>query len=85
MEKHSRKQFNQETAVETIKRAGDRWPSSFVPRSKVPRFTGGLFAVGTLANKDAEGKGPGGSFRIGRQVCYPVDSLCNWLIERLEA
>ena len=84
MKTTSRKQFNQEAAVETIKKAGDRWPSSFVPRSQVPKFTGGLIAVGTIANKDSEGTGPNGAFRVGRQVCYPVDSLCDWLIGRLE-
>ena len=80
----SKKQFNLEAAVETIKKAGDRWPSSFVPRSQVPKFTGGLIAAGTLANRDSEGSGPPGAFKVGRQVCYPVESLCDWLIRKLE-
>jgi hypothetical protein len=83
MGKHLQKEFNQKSAVETIRQAGDRWPSSFVPRSQIPKFTGGLFAVGTMANMDSEGNGPEDSFRVGRQVCYPVESLCNWLIGRL--
>jgi len=79
------KKPDQERAAETIKKAGERWPSSFVPRSQVPKFTGGLIAVGTIANADSLGRGPEDSFRIGRQKCYPVDALCNWLIGRLEA
>ena len=81
----SKKQFNQEAAAETIKKAGERWPSSFVARSHVPKFTGGLIAVGTIANRDCDGTGPTGAFKVGRQICYPVDSLCDWLIRRLEA
>jgi hypothetical protein len=79
----SKKQFNQE-AVETIRKTGELWPSRIVARSQVPNFTGGLIAVGTIANKDCEGTGPTGAFKVGRQVCYPVDSLCDWLISRLE-
>jgi len=71
--------------VDVIRQTGNLWPSTFVARSKVPEFTGGAYSVGTLANKDSDGSGPKGMFRIGRQVCYPVDSLCDWLIERLEA
>lgn len=81
----SRKQYDQEAAAETIRKAAERWPSSFIPRTQVPKFTGGLIAVGTLANMDSAGnKGIPGAFRIGRQVCYPVDALCEWLISRLE-
>jgi hypothetical protein len=78
------KQSNKESAVNTIKKAGESWPSTFVARSRVPDFTGGLLSVGTMANRDSDGTGVKGAFRIGRQVCYPVDSLCEWLIKRLE-
>jgi hypothetical protein len=80
----SRKQFNKDSAAETIRKAAERWPSSFIPRSQVPKFTGGLIAVGTLANNDSAGTGIEGAFRVGRQICYPVDSVCDWLISRLE-
>jgi len=77
--------FDREAAAATIRKAAEKWPTSFVPRSQVPTFTGGLIAVGTLANLDSEGRGPQGAFRIGRQRCYPVDALCDWLVSRLEA
>ena len=81
----SRKQFNYEIAVATIRQAAERWPTTFLVRAKVTEFTGGLIAVGTLANADSAGTGPEGSFRVGRQVCYNTEKFCDWLISRLEA
>ncbi len=74
--------FKQDAAA-VIRQAAEKWPSSFVARSKIKEFTGGLYSPGYLANKDSEGTGPKGSFRVGRQNCYPVQSLCDWLIERV--
>ncbi len=76
---------NKQVAIETIRQAGESWPTTFVARSRIPDFTGGLIAVGTIANRDSAGTGPKGVFKIGRQACYPVAHLCDWLIERLEA
>lgn len=73
-----------EAAKAVIRQAAERWPSSFIPRREVPRFTGGLFSVGTMANLDSAGEGPEGAFTIGRQKVYPVVSFCDWLIARLE-
>ena len=64
--------------------AGEKWPTTFVPRSRVPEFTGGLYSVGTMANADCAGVGPEGGFRIGRQWCYPTSSLVDWLISKVE-
>lgn len=80
----SKKQFNPEKAAEIIRKTAECWPSTFIARSEIPKFTGGAYSVGTFANKDSEGVGVSGAFRLGRQVCYPVDSLCDWLIKRLE-
>ncbi len=77
--------FLRKSAVQTIKEAANRWPTSFVARREVKKFTGGLYSAGHLANCDSDGKGPAGSFRIGRQMCYSVESLCDWLVSRLEA
>lgn len=67
-----------------IKKMGEDWECGFVPRSKVPDFTGGLYSVGTMSNADYLKVGPKGGFRLGRQWCYPVDSLVDWLIGKLE-
>ncbi len=71
-------------AAITITKAAAKWPSSFVARTKVRDFTGGLYSPGYLANQDSEGVGPKGAFKVGRQMCYPVESLTEWLVKRLE-
>lgn len=73
-----------EAAIGVIRKAAERWPSSFIPRREVPNFTGGLISTGTLANLDCAGTGVPGAFRIGRQICYPVDAVCEWLISRMD-
>lgn len=82
---NSRKDFSREAAIATIKQAIDKWPSTFVARAQIHNFTGGLLAPGTAANNDCLGTGISGSFRIGRQICYPVNEVVGWLIARLEA
>lgn len=68
----------------TLRALKDRWPSTIVSRSKVPEFTGGIVSSRYLANLDSAGLGVEGAFKIGRQVCYPVDALIDWLISRVE-
>lgn len=75
---------SREDAIRTIKSAAERWPTSFIPRREVPKFTGGLLSSGYLANCDCAGDGPKGAFNIGRQKVYPVDAFCDWLIARIE-
>lgn len=62
----------------------EKWPSTIVSRKKVPEFSGYTIATGTMANEDCKGTGPEGRFRIGSNICYPVDSLIDWLIARAE-
>ena len=73
-----------EEAVTLLVQAGNKWSCTFVPRSQVPKFTGGLYTVGTMANADCLGKGPEGGFRLGKQWCYPVSGLVSWLVSKLE-
>jgi hypothetical protein len=63
----------------------EKWPSAWVARTEVERFSGGLIGEKYLANLDSAGKGPKGRFRSGRKVCYPVASLISWLEARSEA
>lgn len=74
-----------EAAVKVVREAGKKWPSTIVARTQVPQFTGGAYSDRTMANRDSDGDGPSGAFKIGRNVVYPVDSLCDWLISRIEA
>jgi hypothetical protein len=72
-----------QSVANVIRSAGDKWPTSFVSRAQIPNFTGGAIAVGTIANLDSKGNGPAGAFRLGRHVCYPVDTLVEWLIQNV--
>jgi len=60
----------------------DSWPSAIVSRTEIHKFTGGGYRSGTMANLDSKGEGPDGSFRLNRQVVYPVASLIEWLERR---
>jgi hypothetical protein len=59
-----------------------RWPSAIVSRQEAGRFSGGAVSPKFLANCDSLGTGPDGAFNIGRKICYPVDSLINWMRAR---
>ena len=59
-----------------------KWPSAFVARQQVPAFTGGAISAHRIANLDCAGEGPRDRIRIGRKVCYSVDSLVAWLEAR---
>jgi len=60
----------------------DKWPSAFVARTEVERFTGGIISEKYLANLDSAGKGPAGRVRIGRKIAYPVREFIAWLESR---
>lgn len=86
MQPSSRSKKNDlESAKNVIRKLGEKWPSSFVARSEIAKFSGGLLAPGTAANNDSLGTGIPGSFRISKKIAYPVDSAIDWLIARLEA
>ena len=72
------------TGVKTLKQLADKWPSTCVARSEIFEFSGGLLAPGTAANNDSAGVGISGAFRVSRKIAYPVDSVVDWLISRLE-
>ena len=62
----------------------DKWPSPFVARQEVERFTGGIVNPKYIANLDSQGLGPEGRIRVGRKIAYPVASFIAWLEERSE-
>ena len=72
-----------ETTVD-LSELATSWPSPIIARSEIARFTGGLLCGRTLANLDSLGKGPG-RIRIGRKVCYRVNSFVEWLEKRAVA
>lgn len=60
------------------------WPSLYVARSEVEKFSGGILKARTLSNLDSKGKGPKGRFRVGRKVVYTAVSLIEFMQERSE-
>jgi hypothetical protein len=59
-----------------------KWPSPFVARQEVEKFTGGIISIKYLANLDCEGLGPKGRLRVGRKIAYPVHEFIAWLEAR---
>ena len=77
-------QQNREAAINCIRQAAAKYPSAIICRDEVPVFTGGALSAGYMANLDSSGQGPANPFKVGRRQCYPVESLVEWLIGRLE-
>jgi hypothetical protein len=68
-----------------LKTLSKKWPSAWVARQEVDRFTGGIISEKYIANLDSRGMGPKGRIRVGRKIAYPVDCLVTWLESRSEA
>ncbi len=60
----------------------EKWPSAFVARPEIGKFSGGMLSAGTMANLDSKGLGPEGKVRVGRKVAYEVHALVRWLEAR---
>ncbi len=69
---------------ETLKHLADRWPSAWVAREEVDRFSGGVLTPKYCANLDSRKLGIKGRIRIGRKVVYPVASILEFLESRGE-
>lgn len=57
----------------------ERWPSAWVARTEVRRFSGGVIAGKTLANLASRGEAVPPSFRCGKKVCYSTQELADYL------
>lgn len=65
-----------------LSRLADRWPSPYVARGEIEKFTGGIVRSKTLANLDSQKAGPPGRVRVGRKIAYPVNEFISWLESR---
>lgn len=68
---------------EVVRQNAKKWPANWVARSEFKRFSGGVYARGTLANLDSRGEGIPGRFKIGRETVYPLSNAVEWLIGRI--
>jgi hypothetical protein len=53
------------------------WPSEFIARTEIERFTGGMISYKTQANIDAAGKGPG-RVKRGGKTGYIKEPYVRW-------
>ena len=72
------------TPQQIIDQIKETWPHPLVPRNKVAEATGYLVTSKTLANEDSKGTGPEGALMVNGHVCYPTQSLVDWLKKRAE-
>ncbi len=56
-----------------------KWPSAWVARKEVARFTGGVLSGKTLANLTSKGESVPVAIRVGNKVAYDVVELIDWL------
>ena len=61
----------------------DAWGSPIVAREAISKFSGGLLNPRTMANLDSLGRGPQKMVRLGRKRGYWVDSLVEWMNNRM--
>ncbi len=61
-----------------FQRLKEKWPSAIVARTEIAAFTGGVLSEKYCANLDCQGLGPK-RIKVGNRVCYPIDSLIEWL------
>ena len=62
----------------------DNNPSGFIMRKYIKEKTGGILHPRTMANLDCLGEGISERFRIGNQICYPVEAVVEFLESRVQ-
>lgn len=62
----------------------DKWPSAWVERNQLGKFSGGLIHPRTMRNCDSQGIGIPDRVRVGRKIAYPVKSVIEWLERRAD-
>lgn len=59
------------------------WPSTYVTRNQLAKFTGGMVTPGSMAVFDSKGEGPAGRFIVNRKTAYTVKNVIEWLEARV--
>ena len=60
----------------------ESWPSSYVSRNEIERFSGGAIRAKTISNLDSKGAGIPGRIRCGRKIIYKVENVIRYLESR---
>ena len=73
------------TDIEALNSLRDKWPSAFVSRTELDKFTGGILHGRTEANRESR---PGVDsiprFRMGKKIFYQVDDIVEYLKRKVE-
>lgn len=69
----------------SLRALADNWPSAFVAREEIGRFSGGILSTKYIANLDSQGRGPRGRIRCGRKIAYPTASIVEFMESRSSA
>ena len=75
--------MNEETIIDQLISELDRILPPIFARSKIDRYLGGIVSPGYMATLDSERKGPDGSIRCGRHICYTKKPFLLWLRNRM--
>ncbi len=67
-----------------FKSMADKWPSTFVAREEIGKFTGGILTPRYCANLDSLKIGIEGRVRVGRKIAYSVSAVIRFLENRTE-
>ena len=71
--------------IEKIKtRLYDLYPLGLVSRADIGRATGGILNARTMSNLDTRGEGIEIKLYVGKKLCYPVDSIINFVAAKVK-
>lgn len=55
------------------------FPLGLVPRTELPRLTGGILNAKTVRNKDWKGEGIDDPVKVGGKTCYMINNIIDYL------
>ncbi len=74
-----------ELYLNRVKENAANWPTPYVKRTDVGKFTLEMFSPFTLASLERKGEGPKDRVMIKNKVHYPINTFVNWLEGRIKA
>lgn len=70
--------------MDELDKLKEKWPSPFVRRVDLEKFSCGLIKCSSMRTLDCEGTGIKGKMTINSKVAYPVDEVIAWLKNRVK-
>lgn len=83
-----RRGMNEETlklVLENIRVNAEIWPTPYVKRTDVERFTCGLLSENSMSAYDSQGRGPCERLKLGHCIVYPIKDFIDWFEGRIRA